>query len=137
MIVKMCPRCGSKYEYGQACKNECYDKAKKESSKVYDKSQRKNKEFYHSTEWVRLTMQCKSKFNGLDIYQYFKYNKIVPGTLSHHIIEVEEDESRALDINNLIYLSVESHSEVHKIYGQSEDGKRELQELLFRIVETY
>lgn len=52
---------------------------------MYDMYQRKNRELYSSKEWVRLTEQCKDKFNSIDVYQLYKYGKYTAGKLSHHI----------------------------------------------------
>ena len=137
MLMKICPRCNKKYEYGSKCPNNCYDKAKKESQQVYDKIQRKNGDFYGSMDWVRLTKLCKIRFKGLDIYQLYKYGNYVVGELSHHIEPVKDNKNRVLDITNLIYLSNESHNEIHTIYNRSADEKKELQEYLFSIVKKY
>lgn len=137
MIMRICPRCSAKYEYGKSCPNRCSEIAKKDSVKMYDMYQRKNRELYSSKEWVRLTGQCKDRFNGIDVYQLYKYGKYTAGKLSHHIEEVEHNKDRELDIDNLIYLSNESHNEIHTIYNKSEQDKKELQRYLFDIVERY
>lgn len=137
MIKRICPRCRIVYEYGKSCPNSCNDIAKKESQKVYDKIQRSNSELYSSKEWVRLTGLCKDRFNGLDIYRLYKYGIYTVGKLSHHIEPVEDNERRVLDINNLIYLSIESHNEIHRIYNKSEQDKKELQEYLFSCIDRY
>ena len=137
MIRKICQRCKTVYEYGKSCPNNCYDIAKKESQQVYDKEQRKNSDLYKGKEWVRLTKICKDRFNGIDIYQLYKYGKYSIGALSHHIETVEDNSDRILDITNLIYLSHESHNEIHRIYNKSAAEKKELQKYLFKCVNEY
>lgn len=137
MFYKVCDKCKTKYSYSESCPNGCNSKKKKENDKIYDKTLRKNKEFYHSKAWVKTTNLCKNKFNGLDIYQLYRYKRIVPGILSHHIIEINENSNKKLDISNLIYLSDESHREVHKLYNQSDSSKKELQDYLYKITAKY
>ena len=117
--------------------NLCYNKAKKESQRVYDREQRKNADFYSSKEWVRLTELCKNKFKGLDIYRLYKYRVYTSGELSHHVEELNDNKERALDIKNLIYLSDESHREIHTAYNKSKEDKRVMQEYLFEIIKQY
>lgn len=137
MIMKICSKCNTKYKISEECPNGCGKLTRRESAKVYDRYQRKNADIYHDTRWISLTNQCKDRFNGIDIYQLYKYNKIVPGILSHHIEPIEDNKARAFDIENLIYLSDESHSEIHKIYNASISDKSRLQALLFLYVKRY
>ncbi|EHL18499.1 hypothetical protein HMPREF9630_00224 [Peptoanaerobacter stomatis] len=139
MLTKHC-KCGAKIPQTQKQCYKCQQKSRKERAeyhRFYDKNCRKNTEIYHSKEWETLTKLCKNKFNGLDIYAYYKYNRIVKGTLSHHIIEIEEDISKAYDINNLIYLSEQSHRLIHKIYRSNEEAKRKLQKELIKYVNIW
>ncbi len=137
MLMKICPRCKSKYQYRKPCPNGCLEKNRKERNKVYDKTQRKNSSFYKSRQWAKLTRACKAKFNGIDIYQLYKYKKLVPGVLSHHIEDLDNSPCKKLDLDNLIYLSDESHREIHKIYNQSRSCKNALQKFLKFLVSRY
>lgn len=136
-MMKICPRCNTKYAYRESCPNNCYDKVKTERNKVYDKYQRKNADFYGSKEWVRLTGLCREKFNGLDVYQLYKYGKYAYGELTHHIEEVKDNKDRALDLGNLIYVSDSSHREIHAAYNKSNENKLEMQEYLLKCIENY
>ncbi|ENK1244737.1 hypothetical protein AB2063_002950 [Clostridium botulinum] len=140
MLFKLCPYCGVKVPYDmEDCINKCREKRNKLRNKDYDLYNRdkESTKIYRDKRWIKLTQQCKSRFNGLDIYQLYKNNKIVYGELSHHIIEVKEDKKRVLDISNLIYLSNKSHAEIHTAYKKSEEDKLAMQAYLFKIVQRY
>lgn len=135
MIYNICPMCGKQYDKSLGtCPNGCSDKRKKYSSATYDKHQRKNYNIYHDKRWLKLTQMCKMLASGIDVYAYNKYGRMVAGSLSHHIIEVNEDIKLAFDINNLIWLSAESHAEIHKIYNDSLCSKLETQAYLKSII---
>lgn len=59
---------------------------------------------------------------GIDLYQYYKYNRLVQGRLAHHIQPLEDAPSLAYDLDNLIWLSDASHHEIHALY---DSGKKE------------
>ena len=121
------------------CK-ECESKAQQEKAqhnKRYDKNVRRNKEVYHDKRWTKLTEECKRRFKGLDIYQYYINNATVYGSLSHHIEDVETCESRIYDLENLIYVSDMSHREIHNAYNKSEAKKKEMQKVLFSLLEKF
>lgn len=138
-IYKSCPRCNTLYEVGSVCPRGCQQKVKRESNKVYDETQRKNADIYHSKEWKVLRIICLNNFDNLCLWSLFKYKRIVRAELIHHIIEVEEDRTKAFDVNNLIPVSDEAHREIHELYKtdktaiQSEllDMKRKYLELSF------
>ncbi|KOY64224.1 hypothetical protein [Clostridium sporogenes] len=140
MLFKLCPYCGIKVPQSQEdCDNKCKEKRNKLRNKEYDLYNRdkENTKIYRSKQWIKLTQQCKSRFNGLDIYQLYKYNKIIHGELSHHIKEVKEDKNRVYDISNLIYLSNKSHAEIHTAYKKSKEDKLDMQAYLFKIVQKW
>lgn len=140
MLYKICSTCKERYEYisrNSKCSNGCMDKNKKERNKNYDKFSR-NKDsasFYATGQWKKLTKECREKFKGLDIYSYYINNEIVYGNLSHHIIELVEDKSKAYDLNNLIWLSDNSHTVVHTAYKCGE--KIKMQKLLKNLIDMY
>jgi hypothetical protein len=137
MLFKICTICGAKYKIGTQCPNGCSSKAKKERDKRYDINSRDKTSYaiYHSKGWQKLTELCKAKFNGLDIYQLYKYKKIIYGNVSHHVIPIKDDNTRIYDIDNLIYLSNASHSEIHKEYDTG--NKEQMQEYLFKLIKQY
>lgn len=132
---KICPRCRKVYSYSdRSCPNGCNEKARKESNKVYDKEQRLNKELYNSKEWKVLRDACKKRFSGLCIWSLYKDKRIVHGRVTHHIVPVEDDKEKALDPDNLIYLSDVAHREIHELY---EDDKEGTQELLYEFIQEW
>lgn len=140
MLFKLCPYCGIKVQQDQEdCINKCKEKRNKLRNKEYDLYNRdkESAKIYRDKRWAKLTQQCKSKFDGIDIYQLYKYNKLIYGELSHHIKEVKEDKKRIYDINNLIYLSNKSHAEIHTAYKKSKEDKLAMQAYLFKIVQRY
>ncbi|EPY2283489.1 hypothetical protein ACTQ4P_05540 [Clostridium sporogenes] len=140
MLFKLCPYCGIKVPQGQEdCDNKCKEKRNKLRNKEYDLYNRdkESTKIYRDKRWIKLTGQCKSKFDGLDIYQLYKYDKIIYGGLSHHIIEVKENKDRVFDIGNLIYVSNKSHAEIHTAYKKSKEDKLAMQAYLFKIVQRY
>ncbi|MGP1563023.1 hypothetical protein [Filifactor alocis] len=135
MLKKLCA-CGNKININQKSCTVCEQK-RKEYIKHYDKTQRKNKDIYHSKMWSRLTKLCKERFNSLDIYVLYEHGEIRKGTLSHHIIEIDEDRSKAFDLDNLIFLSDRSHAEIHIEYSKGEKEKKLMQNKLQAYVERY
>lgn len=126
MLKKLCA-CGASIPINQAKCKACSSK----DQANYDKYHRKNKDIYKSRQWVKLTELCKNRFNGIDVYAYYKHNRLVVGTLSHHIIEVNEDKSRAFDLDNLIYVSDRSHKEIHERYKRDKATcQKELQKYI-------
>lgn len=140
MALKKLCRCGKIIDYTDKYCVECTNKhlqEKKDTNKYYDINHRKNKDIYSDTIWRKLTEICKNKFNGIDIYSLFVYNKLVYGSLSHHIVEVDEDKNRIYDISNLIYVSDASHREIHSAYNKGGRVKKDMQELLFSLITRY
>lgn len=140
MLFKLCPYCGVKVPQDKEdCINKCKEKRNRLRNQQYDLYNRdkESTKIYRDKRWGKLTQKCKSKFVGLDIYQLYKYNKIVYGELSHHIIEVKENKDRVFDISNLIYVSNKSHAEIHTAYKKSKEDKLAMQAYLFKIVQRY
>jgi hypothetical protein len=133
-IMKICQRCRTKHPVDQKCPNKCYERNKKESTKIYDKFQRKNSDIYNSADWKKLTEICKNRFNGLCLWSLIIHKRPHPGSLSHHIIEINDDRSRALDIDNLVYLSDEAHREVHELY---KNDKRNTQHRIYQAIKDF
>lgn len=78
---------------------------------------------------------CRDRFNGIDIYNYFKTREIISGTLANHIVEVTEDKDLMFDINNLIWISDTSHREIHNRYcKEKEKTQQELQQMIAKYV---
>lgn len=108
MLTKICSKCGKFYPASGSC-------CEKKRHKEYD-LYRRDKEsaaVYRSKEWSILTVQCKERCNGIDLYILMTEGRIVPGQLCHHIYELDEAPDRRFDINNLLYVSVKSHAAIH------------------------
>ena len=56
---------------------------------------------------------------------------------THHIIEVLDDISKAVDYDNLIPLTVDAHEYVHSFYKINDKTKKEVQELLRKMCSEY
>ena len=115
MLMKVCSRCGKKIVITETCS------CTKERHKIYDREYRNKK-------------LCKLQANGLDMYELEVNGKIVKGTLSHHIEELEDNKDRALDITNLIWVSEKTHNYIHSVYNKSKEDKNKLKALLFKII---
>lgn len=57
-----------------------------------------------------------TKYNGLDIYQLYKYHRAVPADTAHHIQPAAEKPERFYSDQNLIPVSRQSHEEIHNRY---------------------
>jgi 5-methylcytosine-specific restriction protein A len=141
MLKKLC-RCGKLIEYNKKYCNKCSEKIeqyRKEKSKYYDKYKRNKRstKFYNSKEWIKLRTFVLSKYKGLDLYAYYVDKRIVYASHVHHVIEIEDNWDRRLDINNLIPLSNENHSKISVLYKKDNKIKQETQELLFNLLERW
>lgn len=128
-----CAGCGKKKPVNVKC--EC----NKNRHKVYDREYRDkdSAEFYNSKSWKNLRDICKAKANGLDIYELVVNKRYIVGTLSHHIEELKDNKVRALDINNLIWISEKTHNYIHAQYDKSKKDKLDMQKKLFDILNKY
>lgn len=134
MIYKICEKCKSTYEYGKACPNGCEIKKKKADNKFYDKYKRKNKEIYHSKQWMMTRQTVLAMQDYICLYTFFKYGKIIKATLVHHIIELNDDKSLAYDLENLIAVCNDAHNEIHNRYKKE---KKETQKELKNYLKIY
>ncbi|MBU3145736.1 HNH endonuclease [Clostridium sp. CF012] len=139
MLYKLC-RCNKKIPYTTKMCDECTNisaKDKREENRHYDKTVRKHANIYGTKTWHILRAQCCSKFNGLDIYSYYINSRVEYGSLAHHIVPLEDDLTKCYELDNLIYLSRESHDLVHIEYNRSDKSKDDMQKLLRELIERY
>lgn len=132
MLTKICSKCGKFYPASGSC-------CEKKRHKEYD-LYRRDKEsaaVYRSKEWSILTVQCKERCNGIDLYILMTEGRIVPGQLCHHIYELDEAPDRRFYINNLLYVSVKSHAAIHRIYLRDSYEKKILQKKLEKFLQIY
>ena len=135
MFMHICSKCGRSYPDGERCA------CQKKRHKSYDKYER-NKEsagVYHSGLWGKLTLMCKARCEGLDMYKLMMTGKpVVPRKgLCHHIIEIADDASHAYDLDNLFYVGSDSHAVIHTIYKSGEENKKKLQKRMQKFLMNY
>lgn len=154
MLMKFCPRCNNKLEYGNKyCKsctkeieteqNERYktflrvrkaNGGDKEAYKRYANKRTDNKEqkFYNSCEWKGKREYILIKYKYIDIYAYYTTGKIIPADTVHHIIELKKDWNKRLENYNLFPISSSNHKIIHEriIFEGNEEVIKELNEML-------
>lgn len=128
-IKKMCPRCRRLIELNQNLCVECTARKNKD----YDRTRRDktSTEFYNSRPWLKTREAVIRKYHGLDLYELKVNNRIVYADTVHHIEELRENPSRALDMDNLIPLSSGTHAAIHKAYAKD---KAAMQKVLFSLI---
>lgn len=129
MLMKICGRCGKKIAQGEICT------CQKSRHKIYNSQYRdrvKNT-FYHSTAWSKVSKLAKERANGLDEYALEYEQRIIRGNLTHHIFELDERPDRSLSMDNLIYVSTQTHNMIHAAYNRDEKSKIEMQNKLVAI----
>lgn len=90
-----------------------------------------------SKEWRIARELIISAFDGIDIYAYYINHEIEQGNRVHHIIELEEDWEKRLDLTNLIPLSQKNHGIVTALYNESAATKQQTQRLLRSLVDRH
>lgn len=129
-LSKMCSRCGKIIRLGETCTCSRHS--------LYDKDRdKKYKEFYHSNEWTKTSKMIRDKYMNIDIYYLYKYGRIIPSDMVHHIVPLKEDWSKRLDVDNLIALSQASHNEIEAMYRKSSSHKRITAKYLLEIKEKF
>lgn len=130
MIYHHCPRCGKRIPTGQTCS--CLARIKRERDRVYDATKRNKTHtaFYASSDWITLRDDCRGRYANLDIYALYADGRITPGRVAHHIIPLDDDWTKRLAADNLIYVSDSSHQLIHKAYSAGDDAKRKMQKTL-------
>lgn len=125
MLKKMCPNCrrvaiNQNQNHCAACKD-LVSEQRKDNNKTYDKYHRKSdiKTFYNSGDWQRVREIALSKYNYLDIYDYYVNKKISSATTVHHIVEIDDDWEQRLVLDNLLPLSDGNHNKIHGMYTHS------------------
>lgn len=144
-ISHTCQYCGKSLPVGTKC--ECRFKQSKfqfvykpfetNSAKPSAKSSTRSDNFYHSDDWRRLRLVIMSIYNNIDIYSWYKYGRLEPGFIVHHIIPLKDDYSKRADISNLIYLTDDNHRLIHSLMDESDEKKKEVQKELFDMIERW
>lgn len=115
------------------------NKANKQRYKVYqtvrlmDDEQKKYQSFYKSAQFIRTRDSVIANCFGIDIVHYYRTSKVIQGYTVHHIIELSEDYSKRLDVDNLIYLTERDHQHVHREYNKGDREKKAMQKILITL----
>ena len=119
------------------CEKHTVTKAQRD--KEYDAKYRdqKAKAFYNSKAWQLTRQKVLTLDNCIDLYLYATERRIVRATLVHHIIEYREDQSKGLDLYNLISVSEETHESTIKQAYANEETKRQMQDQLRKIIKEH
>ncbi len=81
-----------------------------------DRTRTDNK-VYESKEYRNIRRIVLSDYNYMCLWSLYVDGKIRKADVTHHIVEILDDESKATDYNNLIPLSDYIHiPEVHRLY---------------------
>lgn len=126
-LYKRCGRCGKRIPSGSTCP--CI----KARHKEYDRYSRdkESRQFYGSSEWLRIRSAAMEADGGIDVYLFMTEGKLVPADTVHHIIPLQDDWQKRMDINNLMSLSHGTHSMIEQMYKKDKTGtEKKLQEMI-------
>ena len=143
-LMKYCNRTGCNRLVPQGVKycevHTITDKAaeNRQRHKDYDAHCRNQeaKQFYNSTAWKTLRERVLARDNHIDIYLYVMEKRIVPADTVHHIVELSEDYTKRLDIDNLISISEATHSMISKVYKHQAE-RTQMQKTLRECMQEY
>lgn len=68
--------------------------------------------FYHSKAWSKLRSMALDRDNYL-CQKCLEHNKITNAKIVHHIVYVDTDFTKALDLDNLISVCQDCHNKIH------------------------
>lgn len=145
MLKRTC-KCGKIIDYNTKHCKECKDNIEEDKAnhnRYYDKNVRNSEdnkkytEFYHSKEWETTRDCINAKYNGLCLYSYLILHEVAYKNTVHHIEELKDEWGKRLDGDNLIPLSLSVHNMIHAEYNKSEAKKKEMQKVLFSLLEKY
>lgn len=140
MLLHRC-RCGTPIPQGIQLCPACQEKAKNMPSRHMEYNERRrNKKaaaFYVSSEWRGVRASILRKYDGIDPYALYVQRRVVPADMVHHIVELDEDWSKRLEVTNLIPLSNANHGVISALYKRDEATKKETQKLLREVARRY
>lgn len=123
--ITMCEAC-AKSKVGQQSRHIEYNKHRRN---------KKTADFYISSIWRKTRANVIKRFDGVDVYAFYILHDIQTADMVHHIIPIEDDWDRRLDVSNLIPLSNHSHGVIEALYKKDEQTKRATQRLLYDLIE--
>lgn len=103
------------------------------SKRKFDRDRVDNKA-YESKGYRKARIKVLKAFDNNCLWSLFVDGKIRKTNITHHIVEILEDESKSSDISNLIPLTEANHKLVHKLYLID---KPRIQELLRKMIFDY
>jgi 5-methylcytosine-specific restriction protein A len=104
------------------------------SKRKTDRTRIDNK-VYESKEYREVREEVLEDHNYICLWSLYVDGKIVKAEITHHIIEILEDESKSKDYNNLIPLQGFNHKHhVHRLYFIN---KEKTQELLRKMIRDF
>lgn len=117
-------------------KNDTYKKNRNKNRAMKNHDD-KEQCFYASLSWRRLREYILSKYKGICIYCLFEYDKLTECKDVHHIVTLKEDWDKRLDVDNLVCLCRDCHLNIHHVYTQGEEAKKNLQKKLLMYVKQF
>ena len=87
-----------------------------------------NTDFYNSRAWRQARAAALDRDGGIDIWEYMKTGRIIPGNEVHHIVSATDNKNLRCELTNLITVSKSSHREIERLYNKA--NKERIQELL-------
>lgn len=131
-------RCGAVIPQGMSLCSSCTALYAGQGSRHMEYNRtRRNKQaagFYVCSEWRKVRGIVLRMYDGMDIYAYYVQHRIATADMVHHIVEIEEDWGRRLEIANLFPLSNSNHGIISALYKKDEATKRATQEQLRGII---
>ena len=117
-IYKRCSRCGRRIPAGTKCV------CQKVRHKEYDRYRRdkKSKGFYDSRECEIARDTALEADGGIDVYVYMTTGEIRGADTVHHIIPLKDDWEQRADVDNLMSLHHDTHSEIEQMYRRDKAG---------------
>lgn len=124
MLTKLCSRCRKPvkypYRYCQVCQDiviKQREQAKAAGKREYGRRRvRKHLDFYNSKEW-KMLRGYKMQQAGYKCESCGSFAEDV-----HHIVTLDEDKSKGLELENLMCLCVKCHNEKHDRYQRKHRG---------------
>lgn len=102
-----------------------------------NKKQYKYKQFYKSKAWLRVRELLIRKYMCIDVLEYYRTGRIVEGQTVHHIVTLDDDWSKRLDVDNLIYLAESNHRHIHALYDKDYKTKKDIQKVLYGLLNKF
>ena len=103
MNGKYCPECAKGVAIEKQEKNKRYDHKVRDPKLV---------KFYHSSEWQRIRNAALIRDNRL-CQECLEHNVIKSAEIVHHIIEIKDDWSKRLQLDNCESVCKSCHNKLH------------------------